>query len=301
MTEHLTELVRRRPHHGLADLVAGIVGMRERTTGVVRRRQPAGTLLPLVISFGNSLDVVALSEGEGAGRSYGSFFAGFMGGYATTAFEHSQDCVQVYLTPWGAHRILGMPGNRLAGRVVAIDDVATRLGGTLPDRLHAATSWPERFATVERVLLELADAGPEPDDVVTWMWKRLFATGGQARIGGLIDSTGWSHRHVTTRFRDQLGITPKFAASVIRFERASTEIGELPLTDIAARHGYADQSHFTRDVVRYAGESPIALTRAGRPTARTALGLDGRGDRPTATAEALRVAKSTARSEMLSN
>ena len=61
------ELVRYRPHQVLAEWVAGVVGFHERAEGAVERRQPAGSLLPLVLSFGDLLEVVALSDGSGTG------------------------------------------------------------------------------------------------------------------------------------------------------------------------------------------------------------------------------------------
>jgi AraC-like DNA-binding protein len=274
VADHVIEIVRHQPHAALAGLVAGLVGTHERTDGAVRRRQPAGTLIPLVLSFGKPLQIEALSGGEGAGRAYRSFVAGMMPGYASTMFEDTQDCVQVYLTPRGAYRLLRAP---VAGRVTAVEDLdhlASTLGGVLPEQLHLARTWRERFALVEEALLRLAAAGREPDDVVTWVWTAIHSSGGQARVADLIGRTGFSHRHVTTRFRDQLGLTPKVMASVVRFERASALLGTAPLAALAARHGYADQSHLTREIMRYAGESPLALSRARRPTAHTALGID---------------------------
>ena len=73
------ELVRHRPHPSLAGLVAGIVGLSESAVEAVERRQPAGSLLPVVVSFGDPLEVVTLSDGEGAGQ-HSSFIAGFMPG-----------------------------------------------------------------------------------------------------------------------------------------------------------------------------------------------------------------------------
>jgi AraC-like DNA-binding protein len=278
VSAHVIEIVRHRPHAALAGLVAGLVGSHERADGVVRRRQPAGTLVPLVLSFGEPLQLEALSEGEGAGRGYRSFVAGITPGYASTMFEDTQDGVQVYLTPRGSYRLLRAP---VAGRVTAVDDLdhlTSTLGGVLAERLHSAGTWRDRFALVEAALLRLADAGRDPDDVVTWMWTAIHRSGGQARVADLIGRTGFSHRHVATRFRDQLGLTPKAMAGIVRFERASAELGTAPLAEIAARHGYADQSHLTREVMRYAGESPLALGRARRPTAHTALGIDPRSD-----------------------
>jgi AraC-like DNA-binding protein len=265
------ELIRLPTHPALAGLVAGIVGYQQLADRPVERRQPAGSLLPLVLSFGDPLEVVALSDGEGTGW-HRSFVAGFMPGHATTRFEHSQQCVQVYLTPVGAYRLLGLPGRELARRVLPAGDVAPTLAGSLPDRLAAAGSWGERLALVEDAVLRLATVGSEPEPFVTWMWHRIQVSRGQVRIGDLIDRTGWSGRHATARFRDQIGLTPKAAAAVVRFEHAAADLGRLPLADVAARHGYADQSHLTREVVRYAGEPPRALAAQRRPTAYTALG-----------------------------
>jgi transcriptional regulator GlxA family with amidase domain len=62
------------------------------------------------------------------------------------------------------------------------------------------------------------------------------------------------------RFRAELGITPKTAARIFRFERAYGLISNLrqPLADVAAACGYADQAHMTRDWNALTGTSPKA-------------------------------------------
>lgn len=264
------QLQRHRVHPSLVGMVAGIVGFTEHSEAVVERRQPAGSLVPLVISFGDPFEVVALSDGEGVGR-YSSFAVGIMPGHATTRFAGTHQCVQVYLTPLGVYRLLGLPGAVLARRVVDLDDVAPFVCGSLPDRLAAAT-WAERFDLVEQALRSAVALGPEPEPFVAWMWDRLRRSGGRARIKNLVAETGWSHRHVATRFRHQVGLSPKAAAGVIRFEQAVADIAARSLAELAVTSGYADQSHLTRDVVRYAGEPPHALRAARRPTAYTAIG-----------------------------
>ncbi|WP_191906616.1 helix-turn-helix domain-containing protein [Microbacterium lushaniae] len=125
------------------------------------------------------------------------------------------------------------------------------------------------------LLAALADSA-EPDPLVDWMWDRIRRSGGRARIGDLVARTGWSHRHVTSRFARRFGVSPKAAAGVVRFERAAAEVGRVPLPDLAVRHGYADQSHLTREMLRYAGEPPGRLAAGGHPTAYTALGTKPR-------------------------
>jgi AraC-like DNA-binding protein len=227
-----------------------------------------------VLSFGGPLNIESVSDGTGAGRSYRSFVAGFSTGHASTWFEGGQDCVQVYLTPLGIGQVLGVPGKEVARRVVAVEDVVPRLGDSLADRLASAATWSERFTLVDAALLQQVAGNFGPVSWVAWMWRQIQAKGGQARISDLVARTGWSHRHVATVFQEQIGLTPKEAAGVIRFERAAAYLGRLPLSEIAVRHGYADQSHFTRAVRRYAGETPRELAAAPRPTPMTALGRD---------------------------
>lgn len=233
-----------------------------------------------MVSFGNPLQIDSLSDATGAGDSYTSFIAGISTGHASTRFDRGQDSVQVYLTPLGVRRVLGVPGNEVAHRVVAVGDVVPGMAD-LADRLESVTTWGERFALVEAALVQQVAREPGPPAWVAWLWRQIQGSGGQTRIGDLVAHTGWSHRHVATVFREQVGLTPKQAAGVIRFERAAGDLGRLPLAEIAVRHGYADQSHLTRDVARYAGETPSQLAAARRPTPSTALGRDraaqGRG------------------------
>jgi AraC-like DNA-binding protein len=268
---HQIELVGRRVSPALEGLVAGVVGLSERACGVVRRRQPAGTLLPLVLSFGNPLTVDSLADATGAGRAYGSFMAGLSTGPADTWFVSGQDCVQVYLTPIGVRRILGVPGAEVARRVVACVDVLPAMGDSFTDRLHTAATWQERLGLVEESLIRQAVRNADPPGWVAWMWNQIRKTGGQVRIGDLVTATGFSHRHVASVFGEQMGLTPKQAAGLVRFEAAASDLGRLPLAELAVQHGYVDQSHFSRDVARYAGETPGELLAARRPTPATAL------------------------------
>lgn len=251
--------------------MAGIVGHEQHSTEVVERRQPAGTLLPMIVSFADPLEIVELSDGAGAGR-HSSFIAGFMPGWATTRFIGLQRSVQVYLTPLGAMTILGIPGREIAARVVNLDDIAPTLTGSLPDRLHHAATWEARIRIIENVLLRQLDHTTQPAPAVEWLWRSIRASKGQAHIADLISRTGWSRRHASITFREQVGLPPKAAAGVVRFEHAAADLGRIPTHSVAAKHGYSDQSHLARDIARRTGETPRAFQLARRPTAYTALG-----------------------------
>ncbi|SFO85264.1 Helix-turn-helix domain-containing protein [Amycolatopsis arida] len=170
-----------------------------------------------------------------------------------------QEGVHLELNPLGTRGLLGMPAAELGGRVVDLRDLGPPRLATLPERLAATTGWSRRFAVLDDVLrAELTEAGP-PVPEVTAAWRRLLATGGTARTSALADQVGWSRRHLGERFRRELGLTPKQAARVIRFERACALLwreATLPLAELAVACGYYDQAHLTNEWRALAGCSP---------------------------------------------
>jgi len=68
------------------------------------------------------------------------------------------------------------------------------------------------------VLLGRLDRGPRPSPEVGRAWERLVATGGAVSIGQLAKEVGWSHKHLIARFTRQVGLRPKTAARLIRFD-----------------------------------------------------------------------------------
>ena len=115
-------------------------------------------------------------------------------------------------------------------------------------RLAETPSWPDRLALADRLLTERILAGPEPDPRVRWAWARLLRSGGDLGVSSLADSLGWSHRHLVSRFHDQVGLTPKAAARVIRFGRAAHRLRVgATIAQVAAECGFYDQAHMNRE------------------------------------------------------
>ena len=117
---------------------------------------------------------------------------------------------------------------------------------------------------MDEILLRLALAATPATDVpaeVGWAWRQLLRTGGAVRVSDLAAGTGWSGRHLTSRFRAEIGLTPKAAARVVRFDRARkllvTSVNtDYRLADLAADCGYFDQAHLAREFRALAGCPP---------------------------------------------
>jgi AraC-like DNA-binding protein len=238
----------------------GYVGYEEWPSVPITRRELARNGLALILGFGDPLEVG--DDIDEPARSLDAFAIGNQSHASLTRLGGHQCGLQVELTTVGAMALFGRVGD-LNDAAVPLDEVLGSWGGRLVEQLGDAATWEDRFGLLDRafgasqaVAAETCRLTPE----VAWLKRQLAATGGRARVEPLMDETGWSRRVVTERFRNQVGVSPKSYARVLRFNRAVAVMkgseSRRPLAEVAVECGYYDQSHLTRDFTALAGCSP---------------------------------------------
>ncbi|WP_370739736.1 helix-turn-helix domain-containing protein [Streptomyces sp. EN23] len=213
---------------------------------------------------------VDLSEGRGivhdsvGGRARGSTVAGlapgalWLGGRPAGGIE----CLQIRLSPPLAVAVLGTSAD-LTGAVVPLEDVWGRDAERTEDRLRAAGTWDERFAIAADALGRRLDVRRSPDPEVAAVWELILAGRGRVGIDSLANEVGWSRKRLWSRFRSQIGLAPKRAARLVRFDHAAHLLAAgHPAARVAALSGYADQAHLHREVKAFTGVTPTAVAAA---------------------------------------
>lgn len=217
----------------------------------------------VALAFGAGRPVV---EDAAGGTHRGSIVAGAGFGCTGAAWGRGEDiaCVQVRLSPVVARAVLGVSPAELDGAVLGLDQVWGRAAGRIGEQLGELTSWEDRFALVDAVVARRHQAGSAVDPELAWAWGRIVGTRGSIRVERLADELGWSRKRLWSRFGAQLGLPPKRAGKLVRFDRAAHRLaaGESAAR-VAAECGYADQSHLHRDVVALTGTTPATV--AGEP------------------------------------
>jgi AraC-like DNA-binding protein len=173
-------------------------------------------------------------------------------------FGETYGSIDLKLHPLGAYRLLGVPLSELTGACVPLADVFGSAGAVLVEQLRSLADWDDRFDVLEAFLLgRLADA-PRVDPAVGWAWQRLVQTAGSARIEALAAEVGASRRYLAARFGEQVGVSPKTAARLLRFADVRRRIEAAPVrwAEIAFAAGYADQSHLNREFQQFARTTP---------------------------------------------
>lgn len=168
--------------------------------------------------------------------------------------------IQLSLTPAGSRALFGASAGELRSSVVSLLDVIGPDAERIVAQLRAARDWGTRFSQLDRALTRRLDTSvtpPRPE--VVWAWDRLVRRSGRAAVTTIADEVGWSRRHLSAQFDAELGLTPKVAARVLRFEYSVARLKAVPiarLADVAYASGYADQAHMARDWRQLAGCPP---------------------------------------------
>ena len=222
--EIVDESVRGVPAPPLRGLVGWYSGYRQRGIPHGRHRGLPSPWLTLIITLDEPLTIAAHPDPGAAGGDYPTLLGGLHLTPALIEIPGRQSGIQAALSPLGARVLLGLPAGELAGTDLHADDVLGACVREVHDRVREAAGWAARFAVVDDWLMRrmsLHDGpGPALAGPVAGAWQRLLTAGGRLRVDKLAADTGVGERHLRNRFRAEIGLTPKAAARVIRFDLA---------------------------------------------------------------------------------
>lgn len=228
------------------------------------------TRLTLVLAVGEPIDVGWADDDASRGR-YRANISGLHAAPAVIHHGRRQRGVYLELTITGARALLGVPASGLSGTMVEAGELDAGLRH-LPERL-AETPREGWEPLVERALVGalVRHDVPGPRAEVGRALARL--TGG-ARVADVADEVGFSRRHLRDLVVAETGLSPQDHQRLGRFERSHALVRQrMSLAEVAARCGYADQSHLTREWTAFAGCSPTEWQRRELPSVQDGHGL----------------------------
>jgi len=157
--------------------------------------------------------------------------------------------------PGTAPALLGVPAHELRDRRV---DLADLWPASEVRRLTALlASADDPVGALEELALDRAAEAEPPDPLLRKLVTALDAGHPVARTA---DELGLGARQLHRRSLAAFGYGPKTLARVLRLQRALALAADgVPLAQTAARAGFADQAHLTRDVRELAGMTPGEL------------------------------------------
>lgn len=196
-------------------------------------------------------------------QGVGSHVAGPDTGPVRTPARPGTVFVGVRFRPAAGGPVLGVPLSELRDQRVPLASLLKNAARELPATLSPAEAAGRLLGTAGRLV-----ADSSPDHAIYAAVDQLRDPA--ARTKDVAARVDLSERQFRRRAHAAIGYGPKTLQKILRFQRFVRLIDAarepVDLAAVAARLGYADQPHLTRDCAALAGLTPAALAKARRPS-----------------------------------
>jgi AraC-like DNA-binding protein len=172
--------------------------------------------------------------------------------HGRASFATDEPLMVASFDPIMIRRWLKIPLELVTDRIVPLADVAPHLEAALGEQFFKGSMKAIGLPTNGSRVSEL--------DI------RLYAAASELRRGGSVraaaNCAGVSERQLERLFEIELGMGPKLFARILRLRRAIMLVSRgATLAEAATTAGYADQSHFNRNMQSLMGGAPSAILR----------------------------------------
>ncbi|CAN5883948.1 hypothetical protein BH23ACT5_BH23ACT5_20200 [soil metagenome] len=166
--------------------------------------------MTFIMSIGPRIDVVAQTDPSQSPDRYRTVVGGLHSSHASIAHQGHQEGVAVAFSPLGSRALFGMPARALWNTSVELTEVVGPVGDELWERVQLSEGWDQRLGVMDAMLNTLMRDNTAPVSAeVSLAWDRLVASTGAATVSGVADAVEWSRQHLTRRFREEFGTSPK--------------------------------------------------------------------------------------------
>lgn len=180
------------------------------------------------------------------------------------AYQGEIETFGISFQPTGLARLFGVRMRETVDEGLPLLDVLKRQTVELDASLRGLATFEARVAHAQNWIAAAMDNARAADGV-DHAARLLARSGGRADIAAIASRAGLSARQIQRRFLDDVGVTPKAYARICRFNDAVAAKRRAPRAtwaSIAARSGFTDQAHLTREFGALGGGTPVALATA---------------------------------------
>ncbi|SHG30012.1 helix-turn-helix domain-containing protein [Pedobacter caeni] len=171
--------------------------------------------------------------------------------------------IAICFHPGMAYNFIQLPMHVLSDTMIALADIWGRMAAEIEEKMAGSGNNEARVSLLQKYLLK--ELMKDNDDLqIVHCLRQVSLSAGLIPLGRLVCDTGLSQRHLSRKFQEYVGLSPKEYLRVSRFICSLAHLKRYPafsLTEIAHKSGYYDQAHFIRDYKDYTGYTPGQVVR----------------------------------------
>ena len=185
-------------------------------------------------------------------------------------FKGKYKCFTIEFTPNGFTTLLGVPQSICTDRIYDAQIIVGETVNILLDQLQGTSLLTEManfadnflFSFLRRLKLTRLD------NCISAISNKLYLSRGSLSVKDCCNMANMSMRNFERNFKEQLGVSPKEYAKLLRYEnaiRSKAKDSKKSWTTISYECGYFDQAHMLKDFYQFAGFGPKELFKTIPP------------------------------------
>ncbi|MFK7814514.1 MAG: helix-turn-helix domain-containing protein [Maribacter sp.] len=168
--------------------------------------------------------------------------------------------IGLVLHPLAPYYLFHISGNEISNRWKGLLGSLPSRSKTYFDSISSDLTPKKNISNILRALQLVLEHRINPIEWLDFTIAEIFKHNGSISLSELINKTNMSERHFRRKFKEIVGISPKYFCKVIQLNSVF-EIIKSANTDklhaLALDYGYYDQAHFINDFSKLIGESPV--------------------------------------------
>ncbi len=167
--------------------------------------------------------------------------------------------LQIVFTPGALFRLTGIPSEEIANSYLDANDFFPGETALVNRQLCDCKTYNEMIGVADSFLLRVIKKKALDAHRLDAACQRLISHAENYSVDWLARASCLSIRQFERKFRERMGVSPKYFARLARFEKAFRMKNMHPAKDwlsIALHCGYYDYQHLVRDYHDFTGQTP---------------------------------------------
>lgn len=178
--------------------------------------------------------------------------------------------IGIVFKPTGLYHFFKLPMDKIRDDRVDPTAFIPSFDKSILANIKAESERDKKLQIVHRFLENLKVDEGFSTPAITETSNKLVLEKGNLDISDLIIKSFMSRRTFERKFTNEVGVSPKFYAKVIRYGFVCSMIAgkrEVNFTELLFKAGYYDQSHFIKDFKYFAGRTPQLYSKTNNELA----------------------------------